>query len=161
MAPKALSLDVIQVNTPCTADWEKMAGDERVRFCEGCGKHVHNLAGMSRTEAERLVCERAGELCVRFARGEDGVVQTLDYRPLVGRGRGWKFWTVVSACAATLVAAANGYFFRPQSPKPMPLLGALPVNVMGKPAPPPVMGDVCVPTTQPPAQQGGGSENAG
>src|SRR3712207_667528 len=76
-------LDVIEVKEPCHASWESMRGDGRVRFCQGCGKLVHNLSAMSREEAAALVggCAAAGELCVRFARSPDGGVATLEYRP--------------------------------------------------------------------------------
>ena len=83
-------LDVIQVPSPCPADWEKMSGDEQRRFCAHCGKHVHNLTAMPADEAERLICERAGDLCVRFARDiATGAVITLDYarRPQTSRRR--------------------------------------------------------------------------
>jgi hypothetical protein len=76
------ALDVIQVNSPCPALWEQMAGDEQRRFCTHCRKFVHNLTQMPSDQAERLVCESAGELCVRFARDEStGKIITLDYRP--------------------------------------------------------------------------------
>jgi hypothetical protein len=129
-----LSLDVIEVNEPCSASWEQMAGDERVRFCAGCRKHVHNLSAVTRSEAERLVCETAGSLCVRFARGEDGVVQTLEYRTPAGRGRGWRFWTILSTCVAALVAGANGYLLAKGRPVPPASM------VLGKRAAPAVMG---------------------
>ena len=133
-----------------------MNGDERIRYCDGCHKHVYNLSAMTRTEAERLVCESAGSLCVRFARAEDGVLQTLEYRAPVAKGRGWRFWTAVSTCAAALVAGANGYLLARSKPAPPVLLGkpAMPV-LMGEvaaPAPPPVlMGVVAAPVTPPPA----------
>src|SRR5262245_32535988 len=83
-------LDVIQVANPCPADWEKMSGDEARRFCEHWGKRVRNLTALPADEAERLVCQRAGDLCVRFARdASTGAVLTLDYarRPQTSRRR--------------------------------------------------------------------------
>ena len=147
---KPVSLDVIQVNEPCTQPWERMTGDERVRYCEGCRKHVYNLSAMSRTEAERLVCEGAGSLCVRFARGEDGRVQTLEYRAPVSKARGWRFWTVLSTCAASLVAGANGYLLarsKPTPPAATVLLGkrAAPIGT------PMMLGVVAMPATPPTA----------
>src|SRR5262245_57629306 len=69
-------LDNIQVAAPCSASWEEMAGDERVRFCEQCLLHVYNLSGMSRRQAEALVRQHEGRLCVRFYRRLDGTVLT-------------------------------------------------------------------------------------
>ena len=143
------SLDVIQVAEPCHESWEKMAGDERMRFCGGCRKHVYNLSAMSRPDAERLVCDSAGPLCVRFARADDGVVQTLEYRAPTKRPRGWRFWTVVSTAAAALVAGVNVYVLARGRPQPA---GNMMVVGMIAPPPPParaVMGEVFVPPSGP------------
>jgi hypothetical protein len=148
MRTNPIPLDVIQVSEPCSKSWEQMAGDERIRYCQGCRKHVYNLSAMTRSEAERLVCESAGNLCVRFGRLEDGRVQTLDYREPAGRPRGWRFWTVVSACVASLVAAVNGYALTRGRP-------TTPAVLLGKPAPTITVGGICAPpassTKAPPA----------
>ena len=146
MSRQTIALDVIDVKTPCPASWESMRGDDRTRYCVGCGLHVHNLSAMTRPEAEGLLatCASAGRLCVRFERLADGVVQTLDYRTSArtGRGRGWRFWTGLSACLAAGVALANAWFFRNRLPPPI-----------GRPTPRMmVMGDVAFtppPQTQP------------
>jgi hypothetical protein len=72
-------LDVIQVNKPCPADWKQMEGDGNRRFCTHCQKFVHNLSAMPANQAEKLICENAGSLCVRFARDASGKVLTIDY----------------------------------------------------------------------------------
>ena len=69
-------LDSVRVAAPCAADWGKMAGDERVRYCDRCSQHVYNLSGMTRREAEALVTGAEGRLCVRFYRRPDGTVLT-------------------------------------------------------------------------------------
>jgi hypothetical protein len=63
-------LDDIHIATPCNADWDAMVplDDERSRFCKKCNKSVYNLSAMSQTEAEKLVGEREGRMCVRFHR---------------------------------------------------------------------------------------------
>ena len=48
-------LDRTCVATPCTADWERMEGDEKKRFCGQCNLHVYNVSAMSRGEAEALI----------------------------------------------------------------------------------------------------------
>ena len=78
MRRPSLHLDVIDVVRPCSADWNAMRGDERVRFCRHCSLHVYNLSEMPRREAERLVRETEGKLCVRFYRRADGTVTTHD-----------------------------------------------------------------------------------
>ncbi|HEX8396018.1 MAG TPA: ankyrin repeat domain-containing protein [Pyrinomonadaceae bacterium] len=59
-------LDRVSVEKPCTMDWDKMFGNEEVRFCEHCAKSVHNLSMMTRKDAERLVKKSNGNLCIRY-----------------------------------------------------------------------------------------------
>lgn len=56
----------LTVNSPCTAEWDSMAGNEQVRFCTHCEKSVHNLSAMIRKDALRLVRDSVGGVCVRF-----------------------------------------------------------------------------------------------
>ena len=129
---RRMSLDVLRVASPCQASWESMAGDEASRFCEHCQKQVHNLSAMPRAEAEQLVCEAAGELCVRYARDEAGRVLTLDYEALP-KGRRRRWWVVPlssGGIAAAIAAALWGW----ASPKPT--------------APPVVMGGIRPPATR-------------
>ncbi|MGH2901007.1 MAG: hypothetical protein ACRDMZ_20195, partial [Solirubrobacteraceae bacterium] len=67
-------LDNIRVATPCTADWSQMTGDDRTRHCGECRKNVYNLSGMTRDEAEALLIERNGDLCVRYFQRHDGTI---------------------------------------------------------------------------------------
>lgn len=69
-------LDHVRIAAPCSAGWERMTGDERVRFCEQCNLNVYNLSGMSKNEAETLVTSVEGRLCVRFYRRADGTILT-------------------------------------------------------------------------------------
>ena len=65
-------LERIKIASPCKANWEQMAGDERVRHCAECNLDVYNLSAMTRREVEHLVQEREGRLCARFYRRADG-----------------------------------------------------------------------------------------
>lgn len=71
-------LDSISVASPCTADWNRMAGNDRVRFCSDCRLNVYNLSAMSRADAEALVISTEGRLCARFYRRPDGTLLTRD-----------------------------------------------------------------------------------
>lgn len=71
-------LDVIDVASPCHVAWESMQGDDRVRHCSQCRLNVYNLSDMRRGDAEALVREHEGRLCVRFFRRADGTVLTRD-----------------------------------------------------------------------------------
>src|SRR4051812_39030500 len=68
----------IFVASPCPADWSKMTGDERIRMCGSCNKHVFNLSGMTRTEAEEIIIEKNGNLCVRYFQRKDGTILLKD-----------------------------------------------------------------------------------
>ncbi|MBI4748616.1 MAG: ankyrin repeat domain-containing protein [Acidobacteria bacterium] len=74
-------LDRVQVKSPCTEDWTEMVGNDEVRFCSHCSKHVHNLSAMTRREAEALVLKSNGNLCIRYRRNpEPQMVVTLPVR---------------------------------------------------------------------------------
>src|SRR5437763_1363700 len=68
----------IQIASPCTASWDAMKGDDKVRFCTDCRLHVYNLSAMGRREAEEVVRGHEGRLCVRFFQRPDGTVLTQD-----------------------------------------------------------------------------------
>lgn len=59
-------IDSVEVKNPCTEDWEKMHGNDRVRFCDHCAKDVKNLSAVTRKEAMRMVRASGGSLCIRY-----------------------------------------------------------------------------------------------
>jgi hypothetical protein len=137
-------LDVIQVPNPCTASWDRMRGDDTRRFCEQCRKFVHDLSAMPADAAERLVCESAGELCVRFARDVNtGRVITLDYAPVPKTSRRRAFVVITSILAATCTAATLGAYRLLRKPAPPP-----PIFIAGAIAlPPPAVQSPSSPTS--------------
>ncbi|HKQ52973.1 MAG TPA: ankyrin repeat domain-containing protein [Pyrinomonadaceae bacterium] len=80
--PKRIDvLDRIHVAAPCRADWDKMAGNEQVRFCLHCSKHVHDLSKITRNDARKLVAASGGSLCVRYQKRPDGTLKTAEHAP--------------------------------------------------------------------------------
>ena len=73
-----LHLEQIQISSPCSVPWDSMRGDDRVRFCRECRQNVFNVEAMTRAEAERLIAEREGRVCIRMLRRPDGTVVTAD-----------------------------------------------------------------------------------
>jgi hypothetical protein len=71
-------LNNIKIASPCSADWNEMMGNERKRFCGECKLNVFNLSGMSQREAESLLLNSEGRLCVRFYKRADGTILTKD-----------------------------------------------------------------------------------
>lgn len=100
-------LDNIRVAAPCTADWSKMVGDERVRACADCSKNVYNLSGMTREEAEALLVEKEGRLCVRYYRRADGTILFGDCAVGVKQRRRRRI--VAGAAALLATAGVAGY----------------------------------------------------
>jgi hypothetical protein len=108
-------LSRVKIATPCSANWDDMIGDERVRFCGGCAKNVYNLSALSGDEAEALLYEREGRFCAHFFRRKDGTILTRDCptgvqsrrrrRALVGVG--------VAAASASALLAADALTERP------------------------------------------------
>jgi hypothetical protein len=96
-------LENIRIATPCSADWDDMSGDARVRFCGKCEKNVYNLSAMSREEGEALVREKEGRLCVRLYQRADGTVITNDCPVGVRRARlRARVWASISGAAASM-----------------------------------------------------------
>ncbi len=63
--------DQIRVNDPCTQDWETMTGNDQVRFCDHCSKHVNNISEMTQKQAVRLVTASKGQLCIRYLKNPE------------------------------------------------------------------------------------------
>ena len=100
-------LDNIRVASPCSADWTKMTGDDRARFCGDCKQNVYNLSEMTRDEAEALIGDREGRLCVRYYQRADGTILLKDCTVGVRRRRRRR--VIAAGVAATLAGAATGY----------------------------------------------------
>lgn len=131
-------LDRIAIASPCSADWNRMQGDDRRRFCADCKLHVHDISRMSTEEAMALL-RGAGtqRVCVRFYRRADGTVLTRDC-PVGLRQR--LRWAVARAVALwLLVCSSLAACVRPRGDA----AGAPPSPA----APAPLMGDVAVPPT--------------
>jgi hypothetical protein len=72
-----MALD-FRIASPCNADWNRMAGDDRIRHCAECNLNVYNFAELTRAEIDDLVAAREGRLCARLYRRADGTMITKD-----------------------------------------------------------------------------------
>ena len=155
-------LNNISIASPCSADWNEMYGDDRKRFCGDCKLNVYNLSGMTKNEAEALVRNAEGRLCVRYYKRADGSVITADC-PV-----GWakvkqRTKLYATAAASLLMALFTGIMFASFFSKKQTSIGVLripfttptppPEHTMGAVAPPqnanavqgkPTMGNVAV-----------------
>ena len=152
-------LEDLRIATPCNADWDDMRGDERVRFCGKCEKNVYNLSAMSRADAEELVREREGKLCVRFYQRADGTVLSGDCPVAVRKKRlRQRVWASLTGAAASMMlllglSARAGADLTLRNGTKVPhhvLMGGPRPFVMGEPgplpSPPPLMGKPTLPT---------------
>jgi hypothetical protein len=98
-------LDRVEIASPCRESWSTMAGDERVRFCVACGRHVYNLSAMTREEASALLVGTSSERCIRLYRRPDGTVLTRDC-PVGVRRRRTRRLAVAAFAGAMLAAGA-------------------------------------------------------
>src|SRR5919107_270707 len=102
----------LQVSEPCSAEWDSMAGDERVRFCAHCRMHVHNLSEFTPGEALDLVLRSGGRLCLSIERDARGLPRTRALaEPLYQIGRrvsrlaAGAFGAALTLCSAAAVRA--------------------------------------------------------
>jgi hypothetical protein len=70
------NLDRLQIAAPCSADWNRMSGNDQVRLCHLCNKNVYNISDMTMVEAEQLIRDSQQSPCVRLYRRKDGTVLT-------------------------------------------------------------------------------------
>jgi len=136
-------LEHVRVAAPCPADWGRMTGDERVRFCGQCNLHVYNLSGMTRAEAETLVTNAEGRLCVRFYRRADGTILTRNC-PVGLRAVKQRVSRTLSAALTAVVSFFAGLGIV-ESLKPAPAPRG--VQVMGAIARPFTQGEMAIPPT--------------
>ena len=144
-----LPLASVQIAAPCTAAWEEMTGDARVRFCAQCEKHVYNLSEMTTAEAEDLLDAHGENVCVRFYQRADGTVMTTDCPVGVSKRRRRRVAATAVALAASAAGAAaatwsalTGVTAMPpvdtSLPAPAPVTETVPPPVIETPPPQPV-----------------------
>lgn len=98
-------IDRIRVASPCKESWDDMVGDDRVRHCARCDKNVYNLSALPADEAELLLFEKEGKLCVRYFQRADGTILTSDCP--VGRRKKRVRRLAFAALGAGALAAAG------------------------------------------------------
>ena len=142
-------LNNIKIASPCSANWDEMFGNERKRFCGDCKLNVYNLSGMTKYDAENLLANSEGRVCVRYFQRGDGTVLTADCP--VGWAKVKQRLSVCTTAIFSLVIALIGGIFSVSlvrknadvvrrfnipfaTPTPRPLMGAI---AMPTPSPTP------------------------
>lgn len=131
MTKRSIPLNMISIAAPCSANWNEMTGNDKVRFCQQCSLNVYNLSNMAQDQAEELIRNKEGRLCVRFYRRSDGTILTQNC-PV-----GLQALKKKIACTATAIisavlsfGASFGMFSYLTSKKTTerPLMGSVAVN---------------------------------
>jgi hypothetical protein len=151
-------LSHVRVAAPCRADWERMRGNERVRFCDACSMNVYNLSNMTKKDAESLLLSAEGRLCVRYYHRTDGSIMTdncpVGLRALKRRAYGFSRAVVSSvlsffagmAILAGLETAQNSIDNRPEAGldliSPVPLTISEPQEDFPRPERLAITGDI-------------------
>ncbi len=121
-------LDHIRVASPCAETWEAMPGDAQVRHCGRCNQNVYNLSELTRDEAESLLIEKEGRLCIRYyRRPKDGTILTRDCPVGAQRRRRWMFGI---GMIMTLLGAVFGFLSlrKKAAPQHDHLMGIVPAQ---------------------------------
>jgi hypothetical protein len=108
-------LDNLTVNSPCTADWDSMIGNDQVRFCEHCALSVNNLSEMTHKQALRLVEESDGRVCIRYMRAADGRVLTKSTSQIHRIGRRASRIAAGAFSASLSISSAAAATLRPNA----------------------------------------------
>src|ERR1700730_67899 len=66
----------VRIASPCSADWDRMVGNERIRYCPQCKLDVYNFSALTRAEVEGIVLQHEGRLCARYYQRSDGTMMT-------------------------------------------------------------------------------------
>ncbi len=114
MAVNINPLDCVRIASPCSANWDQMSGDDRVRFCDRCNLHVYNIARLTRKQAETLMAHTEGRVCARLYRRADGTIITKNcpvglraIRRHVAKVTGAVFAALLSACVTVFPRARS------------------------------------------------------
>jgi hypothetical protein len=69
-------LGSLKIAAPCSANWDLMEGNNRVRHCSDCNKNVYNISDMATEAANEFLHLTASQACVRFYKRMDGTIIT-------------------------------------------------------------------------------------
>jgi len=145
------TLPPLVIAKPCTASWAQMTGDERRRYCDLCGLHVHNLSAMTEREQRAFATANGTRECIAYVPLPNGRIIAKNWRDSVRRFFRPLRWALASIAPVLFSACANRDHPRPiiaGGPMPpdnhktyrggddtgAPLLG-MPGPVPGKPMP--------------------------
>lgn len=103
-------LAVVRIGERCRESWERMEGDDCVRFCATCRKHVYSVRERSFEEMKPILELHEGQGPIPLAARADGTLMNSDGMSCSearrGRRRRSASRLLVQGAAAVLVTAA-------------------------------------------------------
>jgi len=69
------AFDLIQIDSPCTADWDSMIGTDQVRFCQHCQLTVREISQFNEKQIDRLLRRSGDRLCIRYSQPKSTTAQ--------------------------------------------------------------------------------------
>jgi hypothetical protein len=98
----------VRAASRCSASWEQMSGDDRVRRCAACRRNVYNFTSLSSEEVAATLIESEGKLGDRLFRRWDGSILARDCprrrRRAVLAGMGVALWMMALFGVSTLAS---------------------------------------------------------
>jgi outer membrane protein OmpA-like peptidoglycan-associated protein len=88
----------------CDLPWDMLRGRGQVRFCQSCGKEVHDLTSMTESEARAYLFLRGGRLCSRSPTDSEGTVLLPETRAR----RGGRALPLLAATLSATMTACSG-----------------------------------------------------
>jgi ankyrin repeat protein len=131
----------LEIKKPCTAAWDQMVGNSRVRFCEHCQLSVNDLSSLTPKGVRRLIAKSKGGLCVRYVRDRNGNPllaqvpgQLHKISRRVSRIAAGMFTATLSLTNAAATIAAPNYerIFQPSQSQPAAEVAPLGSAISGK-----------------------------
>lgn len=118
----------MRIASPCSVGWERMAGDDRVRFCNQCNLNVYNISEMTRKQAEALIATTEGRLCAKLYRRADGTILTRDC-PVGLRALRRRVSRIAGATFTAMMGLCMNIFGQTPARECMQGSGSLPVKI--------------------------------
>jgi outer membrane protein OmpA-like peptidoglycan-associated protein len=88
----------------CDLPWDMLRGRGQVRFCQSCGKEVHDLTSMTESEARAYLFLRGGRLCSRSPTDSEGTILLPETRAR----RGGRALPLLAATLSATMTACSG-----------------------------------------------------
>jgi hypothetical protein len=125
-------LDQVRVANPCPMSWDKMVGDDKVRFCSECQRRVWNFFEMTDAEIVEVLRANPERLCAQITKTRDGTTVTKDHRPTQTQIRfSMLAMMIFATCLSPMVFFAPG-LYRWLVPGKGSIPPKMQTNVMGR-----------------------------